>query len=68
MAKRLNPDLLIEVDGGISAGRTAGLVCAQGADVLVAGSGVFAQPNPEEAIGLLREAGKAGREADKAER
>ena len=68
MAKRLNPDLLIEVDGGISAGRTAGLVCAQGADVLVAGSGVFAQPNPEEAIGLLREAGRIGREAVKAER
>lgn len=59
MAARLNPDLLIEVDGGISAKRTAGLVCAQGADVLVAGSGVFAQPNPEEAIGFLRDAGAA---------
>ena len=49
MAKRLNPDLLIEVDGGISAGRTAGLVCAQGADVLVAGSGVFKAEDPEAA-------------------
>lgn len=61
MAKRHNPNLLIEVDGGISAGRTAGLVCAQGADVLVAGSGVFAQANPEKAIGELRRAGMAAR-------
>ena len=52
MAKRLNPDLLIEVDGGISAGRTAGLVCAQ-----VAGSGVFKAEDPEAAIGILRNAG-----------
>lgn len=63
MAKRLNPGLLIEVDGGISAQRTAGLVCAQGADVLVAGSGVFAQGDPEKAIDILRNAGMAGRGA-----
>lgn len=63
MAKRLNPELLIEVDGGISAQRTAGLVCAQGADVLVAGSGVFAQSDPEKAIEILRNAGMAGRGA-----
>ena len=63
MAKRLNPGLLIEVDGGISAQRTAGLVCAQGADVLVAGSGVFAQSDPEKAIEILRNAGMAGRGA-----
>ena len=63
MAKRLNPGLLIEVDGGISAQRTAGLVCAQGADVLVAGSGVFAQSDPEKAIDILRNAGMAGRGA-----
>ena len=50
MAKRLNPDLLIEVDGGISAGRTAGMVCAQGADVLVAGSGVFKAENPRRGL------------------
>lgn len=59
MARRLNPELLIEVDGGVSASRTAGLVCAQGADVLVAGSGVFAAPDPKAAVGELREAGKA---------
>ena len=58
MAKRLNPGLLIEVDGGVSAERTAGLVCAQGADVLVAGSGVFKAPDPQAAIGILRNAGK----------
>lgn len=63
MAKRLNPGLLIEVDGGISAQRTAGLVCAQGADVLVAGSGVFAQSDSEKAIEILRNAGMAGRGA-----
>ena len=58
MAKRLNPSLLIEVDGGIS---TAGLVCAQGADVLVAGSGVFKAEDPEAAIGILRNAGTEAR-------
>ncbi len=58
MAKRLNPGLLIEVDGGVSAERTAGLVCAQGADVLVAGSGVFKAPDPQAAIGILRRAGE----------
>lgn len=61
LAKAANPNLLIEVDGGISAERTAGLVCAQGADVLVAGSGVFKAPDPNAAIGLLRQAGLAGR-------
>lgn len=61
MAKRLNSSLLIEVDGGISASRTAGLVCAQGADVLVAGSGVFKAEDPEAAIGILRNAGTEAR-------
>ena len=61
MAKRLNPSLLIEVDGGVSADRTAGLVCAKGADVLVAGSGVFKAPDPQAAIGLLRRAGEETR-------
>ncbi len=52
-----NPLLLIEVDGGISAARTAGLVCAQGADVLVAGSGVFAAPDPKVAVSEIRASG-----------
>ena len=54
VAKERNPDLRIEVDGGISAERTAGLVCAQGADVLVAGSGVFAAGDPARAIEEIR--------------
>lgn len=58
LAQRFNPELLIEVDGGISASRTAGLVCEQGADVLVAGSGVFAAADPIAAVQALREAGK----------
>lgn len=57
-ARQVNPDLLIEVDGGISASRTAGLVCAEGADVLVAGSGVFAADDPREAVCAIREAGR----------
>ena len=59
MAAGRNPDLLIEVDGGVSASRTAGLVCAQGADVLVAGSGVFAADDPARAISDIRQAGEA---------
>lgn len=57
LAKTRNPDLLIEVDGGISATRTAGLVCAKGADVLVAGSGVFAAEDPARAVDEIRAAG-----------
>lgn len=57
LAKTRNPELLIEVDGGISADRTAGLVCAEGADVLVAGSGVFAATDPAAAVAAIREAG-----------
>lgn len=56
LAKTRNPDLLIEVDGGISAARTAGLVCAKGADVLVAGSGVFAAEDPAHAVDEIRAA------------
>ncbi len=56
-AAKYNPLLLIEVDGGISASRTAGLVCSKGADVLVAGSGVFAAPDPRAAIGEIRASG-----------
>lgn len=57
LAKSRNPELLIEVDGGISADRTAGLVCAEGADVLVAGSGVFAAEDPAAAVAAIRAAG-----------
>lgn len=53
-AAKNNPLLLIEVDGGISASRTAGLVCSKGADVLVAGSGVFAASDPIAAVSEIR--------------
>ncbi|MGN0302023.1 MAG: ribulose-phosphate 3-epimerase [Anaerotardibacter sp.] len=56
MAKDVNPDLLIEVDGGISPNRTAGLVGSKGADVLVAGSAVFCAENPAQAIADIRNA------------
>lgn len=64
-ASERNPDLLIEVDGGVSADRTAGLVCAQGADVLVAGSGVFAAEDPAMAVADIRAAGVAAQPAGK---
>lgn len=49
MADRCKPDLIIEVDGGISAAN-AGVLFAAGAEVLVAGSSVFGADDPCEAI------------------
>lgn len=49
MAEELNPTLLIEVDGGISA-ENAGEVFNAGANVLVAGSSVFKAADPEAEI------------------
>lgn len=46
-------DALIEVDGGVNLETGARLVAA-GADVLVAGSAVFAAPDQEEAIRSLK--------------
>ena len=53
MAKSLNPELLIEVDGGVGSRNIAKLVAA-GADVLVAGNAVFAAENPEAMIQELK--------------
>ncbi len=53
MAQRKNPDLLIQVDGGINK-ENAPLVTEAGADVLVAGSSVFGQPDRRRAIKELR--------------
>lgn len=50
-----NPDCLIEVDGGVTAGNCAE-ICEAGADILVAGSAVFSEPDPEVAIRNLRNA------------
>ena len=49
MIERLNPECIIEIDGGISASNAAE-VFAAGVDVVVAGSAVFCAPNPEEEI------------------
>ena len=49
MAEALNPELLIEVDGGISS-ENAHLLYEAGANVLVAGSSVFKAEDPEAEI------------------
>ena len=56
MRDRINPNCLIEVDGGINVA-TAPLAAAAGADVLVAGSAVFgSMGSVAENIAALREA------------
>lgn len=52
-ANEENPDLLIQVDGGIVP-ETARLCVDAGADVLVSGSFIFGAPDTEEAIDSLR--------------
>jgi len=54
LAKDRNPDLYIQVDGGINK-ETAPLVVEAGANVLVAGSAVFNHPNPAQAVAQLME-------------
>lgn len=49
-----NPNIHIEVDGGITA-ETAPLVVEVGADVLVAGSAVFGMPDRAAAIAKIRD-------------
>jgi len=49
-----NPNIHIEVDGGITA-ETAPLVVEAGADVLVAGSAVFGKPDRGAAIAQIRD-------------
>lgn len=53
MAERLNPKLIIEVDGGVNLENAPKLVKA-GANALVAGSSVFKSENPEETIRGLK--------------
>ena len=52
-ANKVNPELLIEVDGGINA-ETAKLVREAGANVLVAGSAVYGAPDAAAAIQAIR--------------
>lgn len=52
-----NPDMYIQVDGGINKD-TAPLAVEAGANVLVAGSAVFNHPNPAQAVAQLMESCK----------
>lgn len=53
MTTAINPELHIEVDGGVSISNAADLLTA-GADVLVAGNAVFAAPSPLSMISSLK--------------
>lgn len=54
LIERKNANCLIEIDGGVTVENHKRLVEC-GADVLVAGSAVFASDNPMETIGMLKE-------------
>lgn len=56
MADKLNPGLIIEVDGGVNLENASKLVAA-GANALVAGNAVFKAENPEAVISELKKAG-----------
>ena len=60
IACEVNPDLLIEVDGGIGEG-TVARVCAAGADVIVCGNAVYAADDPKAAIARISEIGNEAR-------
>ena len=60
IAREVNPDLLIEVDGGIGEG-TVARVCAAGADVIVCGNAVYAADDPKAAIARISEIGNEAR-------
>lgn len=53
LSKNVNKDILIEVDGGISAGNIKKVIAA-GANVIVAGSAVFKDNKIKENIDLLK--------------
>lgn len=52
---RVNPDILIEVDGGVN-DKNAGRLFECGADILVAGSFVFKSDDPAKTIANLKRA------------
>lgn len=54
MAMLSNPDLLIEVDGGVSISNASDLLAA-GANVLVAGNAVFSAPSPLSFISSMKQ-------------
>jgi ribulose-phosphate 3-epimerase len=53
MANLLNPNLLIEIDGGVTLSNAKSIIQA-GSDVLVAGNTVFSALNPTETIKELK--------------
>lgn len=53
LAASRNPNLLIEIDGGVTLENAAAIVAA-GADVLVAGNTVFKSPDPRATIQALK--------------
>jgi ribulose-phosphate 3-epimerase len=55
LAEKYNPNLFIEVDGGVDQTNIAKLVSA-GANVFVAGSSVFSAPSPSAMISTLKHA------------
>ncbi len=55
LAKEANPNLIIEVDGGVNVENAPKLIEA-GVDALVAGSAVFKAANPKEYISELKKA------------
>ncbi len=59
MASEAGADVIIEVDGGVDE-RTAPLVVAEGARMLVAGNAVFGAPDPAAALKAIRAAGGRG--------
>ena len=60
LARLHNPDLLIEVDGGIGI-KTVERVCAAGADVIVCGNAVYAADDPKAAIAEIKQLGDDAR-------
>ena len=56
MAQKVNPNLHIEIDGGVTE-ENAGALLLAGADVLVAGSTVFRSTDPVQTITNLKAAG-----------
>ena len=52
---RIGSNAWLSVDGGVS-DKTAPVIISSGATLLVAGSAVFGDPNPEEAMRRLKNA------------
>lgn len=55
LARSENPDLLIEIDGGITFENSAEVIDA-GVDIIVAGNTIFSAPDPSIAISRLKSA------------